>query len=170
MIRESVAIEAPPQDLRLTSPANWTAVVFFGILALLHFSISIPAFYSARWEGYLSFLMALLFSSASIISYFTRYELMLSPIDRRLRLRSGFGPLRFTRSIPFSDVHAVRLTLSRSGKSSESSIHILCDNEDVECPATSIPRQQALFLAVTMGVQLIKASDDESSETSDRLI
>lgn len=170
MLRESVATDAPQQALRLTGPANWTAVLFFGILSTLHFSISVPAFCQARWEGYLSFIMAILFVAASVVSFFARFELILSPLDRRLQLRSGFGPLRFIRFIPFADVHAVRLTLSRSGRSSESSIQILCDNEDIECPATSIPRQQALFLAVTMNVQLIKVSDDESTEASGRSI
>lgn len=170
ILRDSVVVEAPPQALRLMGPANWTAVVFFGILSFLHFSISLPAFYHSRWEGYLSFVLAIIFAGASVIAYFARYELALLPIDRHIRLRSGFGPLKFTRFIPFGDVHAVRLTLSRSGRSSESSIFILCDNEDIECPATGIPRQQALFLAVTMNVQLIKVTDDAAGEASDRAI
>jgi hypothetical protein len=33
---------------------------------------------------------------------------------------------------------------------------VLCENEDVECPPTRIPRQQALFLAMAMNVRLIK--------------
>ena len=62
--------------------------------------------------------------------------------------------------IPFADVHAVRLTLGGTERNRESSIEILCDSEDIECPPTHIPRQEALYLAVTMNVRLIKVTDD----------
>lgn len=168
MIREDVATFAPPRDMALVGPPNWTAIVFFAVLSGLHFAVSLPAFYHARWEGYLSFLLAIIFMAASVFSYFFRHSMTVSAARRTILLSTGYGPLRFTRQIPFTDVHAVRLTLSRSGKSSESCIQILCDNEDLECPATTIPRQQALFLAMTMRVQLIKATDDESAEETDR--
>lgn len=168
MVREEVIKFAPPQDMALIGPPNWTALVFFAVLAGLHFSVSLPAFYYGRWEGYLSFLLALFFTTISISCYFIRQSLIVSPGWRTMRLSTGFGPFRFTRHIPFADVHAVRLTLIQSSKSTESCIEILCDNEDIECPPTSIPRQQALFLAMTMNVQLIKASDEEGLEEADR--
>lgn len=168
MIRDEVATFAPPRDMALIGPANWTAILFFGVLSGLHFAVSIPAFFHARWEGYLSFILAIVFLGVSVVSYFFRHSLTVSAGRRSIQLSTGFGPLKFTREIPFSDVHAVRLTLSRSGTSSESCIQILCDNEDLECPTTSIPRQQALFLAMTMRVQLIKVTDDESDDAPER--
>jgi hypothetical protein len=170
--REAVAKYAPPRDLSLTTPPNWTAIVFFACLSGLHFAISIPAFFHGRWEGYLSFVLAIFFLVISIVTYFARYEMTIVPQDKRIRLRSGVGPVKFERSVAFADVHAVRLTLGKPGKFMESRIEVLCDNEDIECPATTIPRQQALFLAVLMGVQLIKVceADDSLPDRSDRMI
>jgi len=37
----------------------------------------------------------------------------------------------------------------------------VCRHEDILCPPTRIPRQQALFLAMAMDVPLIKVSDEE---------
>lgn len=171
MLREEVAVESSAPELHLRGSANWTGVIFCSILSFLHFCISLPAFYLGRWEGYLSFMFALIFAGTSVVVYFARSELTLHPRSRRIGIRNGVGPLRFERSIPFDDVHAVRLTLGHGGRSAESEIEILCDNEDIACPQTSIPRQQALYLAITLGVQLIKVSDeDEQSERSERLI
>jgi hypothetical protein len=38
-------------------------------------------------------------------------------------------------------------------------IELLCRGEDVPCPPTTIPRQQALFMAMAMNVPLIKVSE-----------
>ena len=48
----------------------------------------------------------------------------------------------------------------------DSHIDIQCGGEDIECPPTSIPRQQALYLAMTMGVTLIKIYGDGSGHGS----
>jgi hypothetical protein len=156
--REAVANTfTAPQDVTLCSPPNWTAVIFFACLSGLHCAIAFPAFYHGRWEGYLSLIFAVVFATVSIISYFARHEITLLPLGRYIRVRHRIGPVRFQRNIAFDDVHAVRLTLSGSR---ESRIEILCDNEDIDCPPTAIPRQQALFLAILLGVQLIKVCDD----------
>ena len=171
--RQDVATFTPPGELSLKSPPNWTAIIFFGVLSGLHFSISIPAFLHGRWEGYLSFIFAIVFAITSITLYFARFEMTILPREKCLRIRSGVGRFNFHRSVPFSNVHAVRLTINDGGsrKHRESRIEVLCDNEDIDCPPTSIPRQQALFLAILMNVQLIKVSDDsETSEQSDRLL
>jgi hypothetical protein len=173
--REVVATYAParPRDLVLKTPANWTAVIFFAVLSGLHFSIALPAFYRGHWEGYLSLIFGCTFLAVSVIAYFARYEMTILPRERRIRVRNGVGPLRFQRSIPFDDVHAVRLTFctGRRGRCTESCIEVLCDNEDLECPPTTIPRQEALFLAITLGVQLIKVTNDTDAlpeRSSDR--
>jgi hypothetical protein len=163
------AVETPSTvttDLVLHAPPNWTAIFFFAVLSSLHCAIAFPAFYHGRWEGYLSLIFAILFASISVIAYFARYEMAILPKQRLIRLRQRFGPIRFQRFIPFTDVHAIRLTLSGSR---ESRIEVLCDNEDIDCPPTTIPRQEALFLAIMMNVQLIKVCDEDSAG-SDRLI
>jgi hypothetical protein len=160
--REDVATFAPPRDLSLRNPPNWTAILFFACLGGLHFSIALPAFYHARWEGYLSFVLASVFAAAAVAGYFMRYEMAILARERRIRLSNGLGRLRFHRFIPFTDVHAVRLTLTGRGRSRQSRIEVLCDNEDIECPPTQIPRQQALFLAILLGTQLVKVCSEDS--------
>jgi len=46
-------------------------------------------------------------------------------------------------------------------RTTDSLIELLCHLEDVPCPPTVIPRQQALFLAMAMNVPLIKVSEEE---------
>jgi hypothetical protein len=156
--REAIATTTPPpRDLMLRSQPNWTAIIFFAALSGLHCAIAFPAFYHGRWEGYLSLIFAVVFAAASIISYFARYDLTILPSRRCIRVRHRIALLRIQRLIAFDDVHAVRLTMNGSR---ESRIEILCDNEDIDCPPTTIPRQEALFLAILLGVQLIKVCDD----------
>ncbi|MGH7213536.1 MAG: hypothetical protein ACREIT_02050, partial [Tepidisphaeraceae bacterium] len=50
---EPLAPPLPSTDLTLRSPPNWTAVGFFGCLALLHYSIAVPSFWRGHTEGYL---------------------------------------------------------------------------------------------------------------------
>src|SRR6185369_9330744 len=101
---------------------NWTAIIFFACLSMLHFCISIPAFYHGRIEGYLSFLFANLFLLVSILTYFVRYEIAILPINKRIRLRNRIGPVKLDRHVPFEDVHAVRLTIG--GSSTDSTIEV----------------------------------------------
>lgn len=155
------------QDFVLSSDPSWTGVIFFAALSLLHFAVWIPAFAHARWEGYLSVFFAAVFASLAIIMYRARFELAILPGARAIRLRHGLRRFHFQRLIPFGDVHGVRLTVSHPGGhkgKSEARIELLCDSEDLECPATRIPRQQALFLAMIMGVRLITASDQETPD------
>ena len=46
---------------------------------------------------------------------------------------------------------------------------MVCDGEVVECPPTKVPREEALCLAVTMGVRLIKVYGDSYGPISERL-
>jgi hypothetical protein len=165
-----LATVAPPAEVPLRGPPNWTAVIFFATLSGLHLAIAIPAFAHGRWEGYLSLIFAGGFLSVCLICYLARSEMIVQPAQRRIRLRSGFGPFRFERTIPFGNVHAVRVTLSDNGRPADSRVEVLCDNEDLECPASSIPRQEALFLAMVMDVRLIKVCNDCLPPGRDRLL
>ena len=157
------------EHLVLQTPPNWTAVVFFACLGFLHSCIAIPAFVHGRIEGYLSCAFAIIFIAVSIISYFVRFQLMIQTPERRLRLRSGTRRVAYQRYIPFADVHGVRLTMLHAPDFPLARIEVLCDNEDIECPPTDVPRQQALCLAVLMGVRLIKVSreGDEGADGRD---
>jgi len=163
---------APPQralgPLRLTAPPNWTAVSFLAALGLLHMSIAIPAFVNQRWEGYMSLTLGCGFLSASYVFYRLRCEVSFEPQRRRISLRNGFGRFYYQRWISFDDVHAVRLTLSQRDFP-KARIEVLCDNEDIECPPTCIPRQEALCLAMLMGVRLIKVCGDDEPVGSHRI-
>jgi hypothetical protein len=161
----------PPRDFVLRSSPNWTAVIFFAGLSVLHFSIAIPAFIHARWEGYVSAFFASAFVGVTWLSCRFKFELAILPRAKMIRLRRGLRRLYFQRFIPFCDVQGVRLTTSHPSRRrrarGESRIELLCDNEDIECPPTNIPRQQALFLAILLGARLIKVSDHEAPEPSE---
>lgn len=164
MTTREVQTFAPPRDVVLRGHINWTAVIFFGILSLLHWSVALPAFAKHRWEGYLSLFFATAFLGAALLGYLCRSEIAILASERRIRLRSGLKRLHLQRYIDFSDVHGVRLTLRDPAARGESRIELLCDNEDLECPPTRIPRQEALCLALLLGVRLIKVLPDGSPE------
>lgn len=156
------------RDVVLRTPPNWTAVCFFLGLASLHLSIAIPAFYHRRWEGFLSMAFGIVFICVSLLCWLINSEIAIQPRARRIRLSTGVGRLSIQRFIPFQSVHGVRLMME--GKSPASSrIELLCDNEDIECPPTDIPRQEALCLAMTLNVRLIKVYGDDVPETSERI-
>jgi hypothetical protein len=144
------------RDLILRAPPNWTAVIFFACLGCLHLILATLAFMHERWEGAMSLLLGVGFVVGSIVGSRMRFEVTLQRRQRRLRLRS---------------VHGVRLTLSKAPDHPATRIEVLCDNEDIDCPPTDVPRQQALCLAMLMDVQLIKvwADGTESPDDSEHL-
>jgi hypothetical protein len=155
---EVVESARPARDLIFRTPPNWTAVIFFATLALLHVCNCVPAFLNGRWEGYMSLTFAMIFTAASIVSVRFISEMAVLPGERQVRVRTGVGRFHFERSIPFSSIRGVRLTLySDKPHGGESRIELLCTGDDLECPPTSVPREEALCLAITMNVPLIKA-------------
>jgi hypothetical protein len=154
----------PCRDLVFRSGPNWTAVIFFATLALLHLCICIPAFFHGRWEGYMSLLFATIFITCSITG--TRFitELAVLPIQQQVRIRTGVGPFNYERRFPFSSIRGVRLTLYSDRPHGESRIELLCPGDDLQCPPTTVPREEALCLAMTMNVPLIKAFAGEGQQ------
>ena len=153
---------APFADLVLRAGPNWTAVGFFAMLGGLHLVIAVPSIFEGRW-GYVSLIVGSIFVTASVVTYRFRAEVAMLPSQRRLRLRTGVGPFVYERFIPFRCVRAVRLMTEPGVRAhtTESLIELLCQGEDVPCPPTAIPRQQALFMAMAMNVPLIKVSEGE---------
>ena len=64
---------------------------------------------------------------------------------------------------------AVRLTLLNHRRVSDSTIEIVCDGEVIECPLTTVPRQEALCLAMLMDVLLIKVYGRDFPDVSERV-
>ena len=149
------------RNVILRSPPNWTAVIFFAILGGLHLAIASSAMFNGRWDGYMSLILGTIFLLVGALCTQARFEMTILPEQRQLRLRSGIGRFSLQRHIRFSDVHGVRLTFLQAPDYPISRIEVLCDNEDIECPPTRIPRQQALCLALLMGVRLIKVSSGD---------
>ena len=146
-------------DVILRTPANLTAVGFLGGLGSLHLAIAIPGFMSGHWQAYLSLIFATIFLLSTLLCWRCRFELAVLSSQKRLRLRNGFGRLCTERFIPFSAVRGVRLTFEGSTSNPDAIIELLCPLEDIQCPPTTIPRQQALFLAMAMDVPLTKVSE-----------
>lgn len=163
MPRFEVAPSTVAASVAFRTRPNWTAVLFFLALGLLHLSIAVPAFYHGRFEGYLSLILGSVFAVVSVLLTRLRCEVSFMGHERRIRLRHGMGRLYYERSVGFDDVHAVRLTATPQDEP-RARIEVLCDNEDFDCPITERPRQQALCLAVLMGVQLIRVSDQQDDE------
>jgi hypothetical protein len=160
---------SPDHDLVFRSRPNWTAVGFFAGLGCLHLLIAVPAFVAGRWEGYLSLLFAIVFLIASGVAKSFRFELGLLCSSKRLRLRTGVGRIGFEQFVPFSVIHAVRLTLVDDDRPAEARIELLCPYNDVECPPMATPRQQALCLAMLLGVPLIKVEKARLPESEPRV-
>ena len=161
--REDAERPAPvPQfgDVVLRTPPNWTAVIFLGMLGGLHLSIALPSLAVGRY-GYMSLIIGTIFVIVSLVGYRCRFEVALLNSQRRLRLRTGMGRFCYERFVPFSSVRAVRLMVEPglTKAQTESLIELLCRGEDIPCPPTKIPRQQALFMAMAMNVPLIKVSE-----------
>ena len=169
--RDGARPQPPPwSDLILRSPPNWTAVIFFGMLGGLHLTIAVPSLMAGRY-GYLSLILAGIFITIAAVGYRCRGEVALLTSQRRLRLRTGTRRFCYERFVPFSSVRAVRLTVEPGLRRDhcESLIELLCRGEDIPCPPTSIPRQQALFLAMAMNVPLIKVSDEAAPPAPERI-
>jgi hypothetical protein len=148
----------PPRDLILRTPPNWTAVVFLAILAGLHFANAASSLWVGRWAGYLSLIFGSVLSVVTVGIYFFRFEMAFLREPRVVRMRHGIGRASFERFLRFRDVRAVRLTLDDGGSRRDAAIELLCPLEDVLCPPTRIPRQEALYLAMLMEVPLVKVS------------
>jgi hypothetical protein len=109
---------------------------------------------AGRWGAHMSVVFGMIFAAVAVGFFLTRRDIMVRPERRRVIVRTGWRGIGFERSIPFSSVLSVRVTLL--GERGESCVTIVCAEDDLELPPTETPRQHALLLAMTMGVKLVK--------------
>ena len=156
-------------DVKLRTPVNWTAVFFFGVLSALHLFMAASALSHGRWEGYMSIVLGVIFALVTVLCRLTGRELTLLSQQRQVRLRFGTRRLFHERQIPFAKVRSVRLTLLHPTMPESSTIELVCDHEVIDCPPTTVPREEALCLAMTLGVRLIKVYGDAYGTAAERL-
>jgi len=169
MTRLEVQRLVPHTDVILRSPRNWTAILFFAGLSSLHAYLAASAMVHARWEGFMSAMFAITFAGVSLFCWLMRSEVAVLAEERKLRLRTGVRRLCIERFIPFAQVRTVRLTLLHPKHPTAARIELVCDREVIDCPPTSVPRQEALCLAITMGVRLVKVYSDAFGPVAERL-
>jgi len=160
---------APCTDVTLRSPPNWTAVLFFAALGMLHLYMAASAFSHCRWEGFMSLIFGTMFCLVSIAFRLVRSEMTMQSAARRLRLRIGCGRIGHERFIAFGKVRNVRLTLMHPHNPLAATIEIVCEREVIECPPTRVPREEALCLAMTMNAPMIKVYSEEFGRAAERL-
>jgi len=171
--------ELPPDDPRsdtelpaivLRAGPNWMPIIFFSVLGALHLTIVSLAFLHGRFESYMSLLFGSAFSCAAVAFYLTRREIAVLTTRRAVRLRTGFRTFRVERFVPFDQISSVRITLTHDEPDHASGfIELICDSDVIECPPTPVARQEALCLAVLIGVPLVKvggAGDRLSTQRS----
>jgi hypothetical protein len=161
---EAVAPGKPfsSRDLVLHGRPNWLAGAFFCLMAGFHIYIAVHAFGSNTSEAVISSSLAACFLFVANLCILTRHQIAICPTAREIRIERRYGRFIFDRELPFSCVRAVRVTLWQSRRGPQSRLEILCHGEELPCPPTNIPRQEALYLALVMNVRLIKVSSDRA--------
>jgi hypothetical protein len=149
-------------------PRNWTAVIFFGTLALLHLANAVPAFLRGNIAGETSAILAVTFIIVSVVFLTLRSELAIRPGAEDVRLSRTLLRVWTERRIPFKRIRGVRVFLEPNARDEGSQIELLTDDGDVDCPRTAIPRQQALWMAMVMNVELIKVTGQKAPSEVDR--
>lgn len=154
MSRNEQTDYAEKPTLIFSARRNWTAVFFFAALAALHAAIAIPAYRANPTQGIVAGIICLIFAVLAVLAFLARRELLFFAGSKIVRRCIGLGGLQMGRAIPFTKVRAVRLSHQPAAIPS-SQIDLLCDSSEIPCPATPVPRQQALCLAMMMNVRLI---------------
>jgi hypothetical protein len=151
----TAATSTPPQPVVLRTPPNRTSACFFLVLGALHAAMAAPALWTGHPQGYVGAGFAGLFCFVALIAWKTGSEMAVLAGERRVCLRTGVGRLAVQRSVAFDQV---RVAPSR--------IELVCDGRYLACPPTRIPRQQALYLAITLGVPLLKIVEGDEAVKS----
>jgi hypothetical protein len=143
-------------NLVLKAPTNWTAVFFLGGLGLMHLAVYAMAVERGQSEAFMSLFFGVIFSAAALVMFLAFYEITVLPAMRHIRVRIGYRKCAVDRFIAFSEVRAVRVTLADGDEGNGGRIELLCQGDDLALPPTRVARVEALCLAVTLGVRLVK--------------
>src|SRR5215212_8687557 len=87
-------------DVILRSAPNWTVVLFFAGLGMLHLYLAAAAFTHARLEGFLSLIFGLAFCGMSLISRLIISEIAVLSAQKCVRHRVGWRWLSRQKYIP----------------------------------------------------------------------
>ena len=153
----------PFEDVVLRQPPNRLVVVVLGVLGGFHLLAGLPVIATGAWVGYLPIIAGGVFVLGALVTAGTQSELAVLSSQRRLRFRRGVAGVYAVRSIPFAAVRGVRLTLWGDPRRPHSRIELLGPDGDLPCPPTRIPRQQALFFAMVLGVPLTKITREPAA-------
>jgi hypothetical protein len=154
-----IEVDSHPARVVFRSPRNWTGVCFFGALGLLHLGMATTALMAHQFEAHMSVVFGGLFLGFALGCLLVRREILMQPQQRRFVVRTGVSRLAARRAMPFSSVLSVRVTLLGRNYG-ESSVSIVCKEDEIELPPSRTPRQQGLLLAMMMEVRLVKVYGD----------
>ncbi|GEM_PF-3506077 len=156
MIARLVQVGPSPADVSLRTQCNWPAAATAATLSLLHLGVAWLHREQSPWAATAALVLGVLFGFVTLAMLLCYREVELNVSRRCVCLRMGLGRLTAERRIPFAQIQAVRLTqLDRYGRH-RSRIELLCEGENLRCPLTHAPRQQALLMAMAINARLIK--------------
>jgi len=151
------------------SPPDVLFTIFFAMLSFLHATVVVTGIVNGRLEVYLSATFCVFFATVSIFCRKFRFEVALLKDTKQIRLRHGVGRLYVERRVAFGAVTEVRITLL-GGKGPEASqIELLSPNDDITYPPSQHPRQEALLLAMTLDVPLVKIYGENVQPDQERI-
>jgi hypothetical protein len=99
-------------------------------------------------------VFCLVFFTAATACRRFRTEMAVLREPKQIRIRAGVGPVGIQRYVAFGAISAVRLTLMT--RAEESTIELICYDDDLRCPPSHSPGQEALLLAMLLEVPLTK--------------
>lgn len=156
MTARLVQVGPSPADVSLRTRCNWPAATTAATLSLLHVGVAWMHRGQSGWAAGVAVTLGAVFAALAIAMLLCYREVELNVSRRCVRIHRGLGRLSAVRHIPFSQIEAVRLTqLDRYGRH-RSRIELLCEGENLRCPITDAPRQQALLMAMAINARLIK--------------
>ncbi len=165
--RATVLTESGNLVHRSSPDVLYTAL--FAMLSLSHGGIACVAIANHRWEGYLSAIFCIFFAGVAMICRRFRFEVAILKNVRLVRIRHGVGRLYVERLVPFGAITDVRLTLLGGKGPENSQIELLSRNDDIRYPPADHPRQEALLLAMTLDVPLVKVYGENVLPDRDRM-
>ncbi len=156
MPAQLVQVGPSPADILLRRPRNWPLATVVLALALAHFGVAAVRPTPDPLPILLGDAMGLALLIVALCIWTARHEVEISVTRQTVCLRRRVGPWQSQRYLAFGRIQAVRLIQTEHRGRHTSQIELVADSEDIPCPTTRAPRQQALLLAMALKVRLIK--------------